>query len=278
MLRASACRGWLGVVLVLAAAGWCRAQPPFVPVDPVPTAMESRILGALETVTDVEFTETPLNRVAQYVSDLHQFPVLIDDDALDAAGVRSDATVTLTTHGIRLRSVLRLMLDKLHLTYSVHDEVLMITTPAGAAKKATTKVYDVSKILDLGDTADDLARTLEATLAARQLPASESEPAVMTPDQVLAVLHTTEAASASRRISAYGQMLLVRDTTSGHEQVDELLRALQASVVRRAAELQRAQEGALRTLNPMPETPPEEPAPDQPKNEPPKVEPPPKTT
>ena len=260
MSRMGACGGWAGVLLVLLAAPWCPAQAPFLPIDPMPTEMESRIYGALESPTDIELVDTPLGDAVDYLANLHDVSIMVDGPALEAAGIRGDAAVTFAAKGIRLRSALRLMLDKLHLTYAIHNEVLLITTPAAAREMASTRVYDISKILALGDSAENLARTLTEILAADREPAFAvaGAPPVMTPDQVLAALRS-RAEQSARSITAYQQMLIVRDTTTGHEQITDTLRALQASVIRQALELQRAQEEALKSANPMlPQTEPGE--------------------
>jgi hypothetical protein len=255
------------VLLVLSAAGSSRAQAPFLPVDPMPTAMEARLIGALETATEFDFVDIPLGDVAAFLSDAHQVSVMIDAPALEDAGVRSDAAVTLAVKGVQLRSGLRLMLDKLGLTYAIHNEVLMITTPAAARNMASTKVYDVSKVLGLVASADALARTLNESLPTAQAPMPEKPP-VMTPPQVLASLDARETETPWRSITPYQQMLIVRDTTTGHERITDTLRALQASVIRRAAELQRAQEEALRSVTPpTQQTPPTEPQPEPPQPE-----------
>ena len=65
----------------------------------------------------------------------YQIPIIIDQRALDDSGMGSDRPVTISLRGISLRSVLKLMLSELDLTYVVHDPVLKITTPEGAAKR-----------------------------------------------------------------------------------------------------------------------------------------------
>jgi hypothetical protein len=131
---------------------------------------------------------------------------------------------------------------------------------------ADVRVYDVSQLLAPGDSADDLARTLTESLAAPSetvVPVS-SRP-VATPDEVLAELHAG-GQQPSRSITAYQQMLIVRDTTLGHRELTAALLAIQAGAIRNAEAIRRAQEEAMKAANPTP-MPPMPPMPMPPEGE-----------
>jgi hypothetical protein len=197
---------------------------------------------------------------------------MLDRKALEASGVDVNAPVTLQLGGVTLRSALRIMLDDLHLTYAIHNEVLYITTPSAARGMADVRVYDVSQLLAPGDSADDLARTLTESLAAPSetvVPVS-SRP-VATPDEVLAELHAG-GQQPSRSITAYQQMLIVRDTTLGHRELTAALLAIQAGAIRNAEAIRRAQEEAMKAANPTP-MPPMPPMPMPPEGEEPAARP-----
>ena len=57
--------------------------------------------------------------------------------------------MTSRVQGISLRSALRLMLRRIdpELTYSIQDEVLMITTKEAAAENLVTRVYPVADLV-----------------------------------------------------------------------------------------------------------------------------------
>ena len=65
------------------------------------------------------------------------------------AGVDESTPVTKNLKGISLRSALKLLLDELQLKYVVHNEVLLITSPAKAESDEymTTKVYPVADLV-----------------------------------------------------------------------------------------------------------------------------------
>ncbi|MEQ8786790.1 MAG: hypothetical protein RIC55_10850 [Pirellulaceae bacterium] len=108
---------------------------------------EQRIFEELEKDTTLEYIETPLSDVIDYLEDLHNIQIELDTPALDAVGIGSDTPITRNLKGISLRSALRLMLSDLDLTYMVRDEVLQITTTDRAAENLITKVYPVGDLV-----------------------------------------------------------------------------------------------------------------------------------
>lgn len=108
---------------------------------------EEKILNALEEPTTLEFIETPLQDVIDYLKDLHSIEIQVDNRALEDVGIGSDTPITRNLKGITLRSALRLMLKELDLTYVIQDEVLSITTPEEAESQLLTKVYPVADLV-----------------------------------------------------------------------------------------------------------------------------------
>ncbi|MHC4179274.1 MAG: hypothetical protein ACYSWU_17310 [Planctomycetota bacterium] len=113
-----------------------------------PLAAERKIEQQLESPTQLEFIETPLQDVVDYLKDFHAIEIQIDRNACDDVGLDPSTTpITKNIKGISLRSALNLTLRDHDLTYLIHDEVLLITTVKDAARRMTTKVYPVD---DLG--------------------------------------------------------------------------------------------------------------------------------
>src|SRR4051794_16023321 len=111
---------------------------------------EQRIDKALRsplTPTGLDFTDSPLKDVAEGLSTDYNIPVQLDKQALEEAGVGTDAPVTVSLHNITLRSALRLMLKSLGLTYIIQDEVLLITTKETAEQQLVVKVYPVADLV-----------------------------------------------------------------------------------------------------------------------------------
>jgi hypothetical protein len=123
-------------------------------VQPLPAGgNEALIEQALATPTQMEFTDQPLTDVLDYLKDYHSqklghpFEIQLDNKALIDAGIAKDTPVTTNLKGISLRSALDLMLRELQLTWTIDDEVLLITTPEEAENRLTTKVLDVADLV-----------------------------------------------------------------------------------------------------------------------------------
>ncbi|MCI0333714.1 MAG: VWA domain-containing protein [Planctomycetes bacterium] len=118
---------------------------------------ERRIEAALRAplhTTGMDYTETPLEEVVNLLQEEYGIPIQIDDTALEETGLDPTEPVTVNLHNVSLRSALRLMLEKLQLTYIIRDEVLIITTPEDAEVELVVKVYPVA----------DLVLPIDATL------------------------------------------------------------------------------------------------------------------
>jgi tetratricopeptide (TPR) repeat protein len=108
---------------------------------------ERRIESALRSPTQLEFIDTPLRDVIEYLKDYHQIEIQIDQRALDDVAITTDTPVTRNLKGISLKSALRLLLRELDLQYIIQDEVLLITTPEVADTLLITKVYPVADLV-----------------------------------------------------------------------------------------------------------------------------------
>ncbi len=108
---------------------------------------EERIMAELEDITSVEFVDEPLSSAIETLEQLHGIQIEVDQAALEEVGITTDAPVNKQLSGITLKSVLKLMLRDLQLTYIVDDEVLQITTPEKAEAETVTKVYPVADLV-----------------------------------------------------------------------------------------------------------------------------------
>ncbi|MGO8690547.1 MAG: hypothetical protein ACLQLG_13070 [Thermoguttaceae bacterium] len=108
---------------------------------------EKKIEAALKSPTQLEFAETPLTDVIDYLKDYHQIEIQLDKRALDDATIGTDTPVTKSVKGVSLQSALRLMLRELNLTYVIKDEVLLITTTEAAENMLTTRAYSVADLV-----------------------------------------------------------------------------------------------------------------------------------
>jgi hypothetical protein len=115
--------------------------------EPAATSPTEKIKNALQSPTQMEFVETPLCDVIDYLKDHHKIEIQLDTRALNEMGISSDTQVTKNLKGISLRSALRLLTADLGLTYVIRDEVLLITSAEQAAQTLCKRVYDVADLV-----------------------------------------------------------------------------------------------------------------------------------
>lgn len=127
------------------------ARPEAVAQEPakpqVAETAEAAIERALQAKTSCEFADAPLSDVVEYFRDLQKVNIVIDQKALEGARVDPTTPVTFKVNGVTFRSAIELALRPLKLTWTIHNEVLLITTPDEAGKLVTTKVYEVADLL-----------------------------------------------------------------------------------------------------------------------------------
>lgn len=207
-----------------------------------------RIERALREPSEVSFTDNPLEEALNYLKDLHHIEIWIDKAALSDEGVNSDQQVTLVMSGLPLRSVLRLMLRPLGLTYAIEDDVMKITTQARADESFETRVYEVRRLKGLST--DELEEIIRTTIA----PHTWSHPGPKRVKQTAegttgiggmmsgsmsaggaAQTSTTAAATEPKsdgdgRIRSTRNSLVVLQTQAVHEDIVDLLNQLQQTV------------------------------------------------
>ena len=108
---------------------------------------EERIQAALSETTEVEFVDTSLKDAMEFVADLHDITIILNETALSEEGIASDEPITQVLSGISLRSTLKIILEPLGLTYIIEDEVMKITTEIDAEEQLSTRVYPVGDLV-----------------------------------------------------------------------------------------------------------------------------------
>jgi general secretion pathway protein D len=93
------------------------------------TERELEIEKRLKTPVLLKYQDTPLSEVVDGLSELTGVNIHLDPRGLTQEGVNTDTPVTISlTKEVQLKSALNLILEPLHLSYVVHDEVLKITS------------------------------------------------------------------------------------------------------------------------------------------------------
>ena len=171
----------------------------------------------------MEFVETPLSDVVDFLKDRHDVAIYLNRSALDDEGIATDVPVTQNLNDITLRSALRMMLNPLHLDYVVENEVLEITTQADIAKNhVRPKVYPVGDLLASDRAEDDLASLAKAIRTG-------IAPWTWCPDEPAEDEEKRKPPRLGTITTFAGDTLLISQTPRVHEQIDALLTELRRS-------------------------------------------------
>jgi type II secretory pathway component GspD/PulD (secretin)/tetratricopeptide (TPR) repeat protein len=125
-----------------------RKRPPLSPITLThPSEKEKAILRRLSTPTSLSFEGASLKTVINELRDVNGINIVIDDPALQEAGISLDSSISIKLDQVSLKSALNLILHKVHLTYVVKDEALQITTEEHAKGKLQTVTYQVADLV-----------------------------------------------------------------------------------------------------------------------------------
>ncbi|MFM7317665.1 MAG: type II secretory pathway, component PulD [bacterium] len=106
---------------------------------------DARTLAIEKKMTDdvtINFNNQPLSEAVSFLENYTGLNIEIDPKALAEEGFTPDTPVTLSVNKIKLRKALELLLRPMNLTYTIDDEVVLITSPqSGAAKTYSVQYY-----------------------------------------------------------------------------------------------------------------------------------------
>jgi general secretion pathway protein D len=109
---------------------------------------ELEIERRLKTPVSLSFRERPLAEVLEHLAKLAAVNLHLDPQGLEEEGIASDTPVTIDlTQDISLKSALNLILEPLHLSYVIKDEVLKITSEQLRDGEVTTETYNVADLV-----------------------------------------------------------------------------------------------------------------------------------
>lgn len=112
------------------------------------TERELEIERKLKTPVSCKFRDRPLSEVLEQLGKLAAVNVHLDSKGLDEEGVSSDTRVTIDlTTDISLKSALHLILEPLHLSYVIKDEVLKVTSEQLRDGETYTQTYNVADLV-----------------------------------------------------------------------------------------------------------------------------------
>lgn len=131
---------------------------------------ESKVEKRLNVTTDVLFLDVPVQDALLFLKQQYSINVNWDKEAIEQAGIKLDTQVNVGVSGVRLRSVLNIVLKPLKLAYIVEKDGLKITSraAAGPEKKREEPISrmesKIRKALDYETEVDFVERPLRDAL------------------------------------------------------------------------------------------------------------------
>jgi general secretion pathway protein D len=102
----------------------------------------------LRTPVSLQFTNAPLSKVLDHLAKLAEINIVSDPQGLTEEGQTTDTPVTIELHSeIMLKSALNLILEPLHLSYVVKNEVLTITSEQMRDGQVYMQTYNVADLV-----------------------------------------------------------------------------------------------------------------------------------
>ncbi len=112
-----------------------------------PSAAEYEIGNKLRQPVTLEFVETPLSDVVDFLRDSTRLNIVLDKPALEDEGLTSDTPVSIHVQSVALKYALKILLGRHRLTYLVKDDVLQVTSQLEAASELGRRVYPVHDLV-----------------------------------------------------------------------------------------------------------------------------------
>lgn len=106
-----------------------------------------QINRGLGKTVSVDFQDTPLNAALRKLGDLTEVNMVLDTRSLEEEGLQATAPVTIVASGVTARSVLKLILEPMYLTFIVEDEVVKVVNRQRSKGDLIIKTYLVADLL-----------------------------------------------------------------------------------------------------------------------------------
>lgn len=190
----------------------------------------ARIRGALNAPlqsTGLDFANEPLVNVVNFLKDEYQIPILLDEPALEDAGLTREEPISINLQNVSLHSALRMLLHTKQLTYYIRNEVLIITTPEVAEANLVTCVYDVRDLVETNRANPPKCGTLSA----------DFDPLIDSIVCCVAADTWAENGGGEAEIRSLPPgLLVISQTDAVHEEIGNFLAALRATLRPRKTE------------------------------------------
>jgi general secretion pathway protein D len=111
------------------------------------TAKERSILQGLNATISVNFKDSKLEDVIEYLQTYTGQPILLDREGMKDVEISYDTGVTLNVKGVTVRTLLRKILGDLGMAYVIKDETIQATSAQRARETMAVRRYYVGDLL-----------------------------------------------------------------------------------------------------------------------------------
>jgi hypothetical protein len=209
--------GLAALLLSLSTFAVCRGQSYVRIESEAESQARERIESALAGIGSLDCVDKPLHELADELSRRMGVSIVLAKNALEESAISLESPVTARITGVSYRSLLRLVLTDLKLTWTFRNEVILITTPEDAEAMLETRLYPVLDLVAVtGGTPDKAMREVHDY------------------DTLIDTLTTTVEPDSWDEVGGPGTIaefpgagaLVISQTTEIHEQVEKVLAAL----------------------------------------------------
>ncbi len=174
-----------------------------IPEEPKTIDPATLVPPALAAKVTVSFDEKPIRDIAKWLQENQKINVLIDYPALADEGILAGEPITDHSNDAPLYLLLN-RLEKMHLIWYFEEETLFITTRSKAEEHDSTNPYNLGDLFDSGYKSQAILRTIRSTTG----------------------LNWEDENGEGGAAVLLGDVLFVRQTDAGHQQVAGLLSAI----------------------------------------------------
>ncbi|MEQ8789666.1 MAG: M56 family metallopeptidase [Pirellulaceae bacterium] len=188
---------------------------------------DTELSRTLDKKIDVDWSDVALADALLSLAQTAGVNVTIDDEGLHEEGVTKSMKVSLDVKQVSVRSVLRLLLEPLHLTYRIKDETLQVTSKERARGETLAMVYAVA------DLVVPVAKTVRISKLEPGKRTQDKQPVVEF-NSLVELITSTVAPDTWSNVGGSGAIspfetnlsLVVRQTRDVHEEIADLLEQL----------------------------------------------------
>ncbi len=238
---------------VFGIVGAWRLVPRPEPLPPYQRVEEDA--GLDRVIASVRFDATKFADAIHSIAQQTHANILLDTRSLEAAGVDKDAPVTFALHDVRLRTVLREILDSVggqttKLGWHVENGVIVVTTDEDLSRHAEVRLYDIGDLIDQyvrsaveGSASPYQSRYNQGFLLSNATPYSPpptfNDLQIEASDSLIKIIQETvapdswrDAGGSAGSVCYFDRKLWITETVENHDRIADLLRLLRSGGVK----------------------------------------------